>query len=161
LQAAGKGSLAAMHREQGPTASQRAVGVGPGRWGDLAQFWPVRMTRMDDEKAAVRKKLNRMVELGRWADELWKTLPLSEAIEAIEERIRGADSDDRYSLTLDLKKFLLGAWRETEAERIIDEMIACLPDDVRFPLSKASLYLYYTDEPEKAVDAINIALDRS
>jgi tetratricopeptide (TPR) repeat protein len=116
---------------------------------------------MDDEKAAVRKKLNRMVELGRWADELWKTLPLSEAIEAIEERIRGADSDDRYTLTLDLKNLLLGAGREPEAERIIDEMIACLPDDVRFPLSKASLYLYYTDEPEKAVDAINMALDRA
>jgi hypothetical protein len=72
---------------------------------------------MDDEKAAVRKKLNRMVELGRWADELWKTLPLSEAIEAIEERIRGADSDDRYTLTLDLKNLLLGAGREPEADR--------------------------------------------
>ena len=62
---------------------------------------------------------------------------------------------------MDLKNLLLGAGREPEAERIIDEMIACLPDDVRFPLSKASLYLYYTDEPEKALDAINMALDRA
>jgi hypothetical protein len=116
---------------------------------------------MDDEKAAVRKKLDRMVELSRWADELWNTLPLAEALEAIEDRIRDADSDDRYTLTLDLKNLLLGAGRESEAERIIDEMIACLPDDVRFPLSKASLYLYYTEEPEKALDAINMALDRA
>jgi len=116
---------------------------------------------MDDEKAALRKKLKRMVELGRWADELWKTLPLADAIEAIEERRRGADSDDRYTLTSDLTDFLLLAGREPEAERIIDEMIACLPDDVRFPLRKASLYLYYTDGPEKALDATDMALDRA
>ena len=116
---------------------------------------------MDDEKAALRKKLDRIVELGRWADELLKTHALPEAIEAIKERIRGADSDDRYTLTLELKSLLPLAGRKREAEQTIDEMIACLPDDVRFPISKASFYLYDTDEPEKALEAIDLALGRA
>jgi hypothetical protein len=116
---------------------------------------------MDDEKAARRKKLDRIVELRRWAHDLLKTRPLSEVIEAIEERFRDADSDDRYTLTLELKGLLALAGREQEAERIIDEMITCMPDDVRFPISKASLYLYYTNEPEKALEAIDMALGRA
>ena len=75
---------------------------------------------MDDERAALRKKLNRKVELGRWADELWNTLPLAEAIEAIEERIRGADSDDRYTLTLELSTCCF--WRDASLRPNVSSM---------------------------------------
>jgi hypothetical protein len=53
------------------------------------------------------------------------------------------------------------ARREPEAERIIDEMIARLPDDVRFPIAKASLHLDCTNDPEKALEAIEVALVRA
>jgi len=56
---------------------------------------------------------------------------------------------------------LSAAGRESEAERIVDEMIARLPDDVRFPIRKASLHLYCMDDPKKALEAIEVALTRA
>src|SRR5260370_12455012 len=109
---------------------------------------------MAGHKVTLRRRLRRIEVLGRWADELLRTLPLADAIRAIDGRRRGADGDDNYTLTLELKGFLLAAGREEEAEQIIDEMIARLPDDVRFPISRASLYLYDKKDPEKAVEAI-------
>jgi hypothetical protein len=116
---------------------------------------------MDDDRAVNRKKIDRMKQLYDWAHEQWKTLPLPEAIEAVDQRRRGANGDDRYTLTLELENLLLLAGRKAEAERTIDEMIAALPDDVRFPICKASLYLYDMDDPEKALDAIGAALHRA
>jgi hypothetical protein len=116
---------------------------------------------MDDDKIALRKKLDRIVELSRWADELWKTRSLDDAIEVIEERRRGADRDDHCTLTLELIDLLSVAGRETEAGRIIDEMIAHMPDDVHFPLKKASLHLYWMDDAEGALEAVNAALLRA
>jgi len=115
----------------------------------------------DDEKAEIRKKNDRITELGRWAMEQWRTLPMDNAIEIVDRRRRSEDGEDRYHLTLDLTHFLSLAGRQQEAERMIDEMIAVLPDDVRLPISKASLYFYSMDDPEKALDAIDIALSRA
>jgi hypothetical protein len=116
---------------------------------------------MDDDKRALHRQWDRIMELSRWADNLLLTLPLAEAISTLEERRCSADREDRYTLTLELKHFLLQAGRQREAERIIDEMITSLPDDVRFPISKASLYLYDKKEPEKALEAIDFALARA
>jgi hypothetical protein len=116
---------------------------------------------MDDDKAEIRRRLDRIKELSHWAMEQWRTLPTDDAIEVIDQRRRSGDSEDRYTLTLDLRHYLSLAGRQKEAERMIDEMIAELPDDVRFPISKASLYLYDIDDPEKALDAIDMALGRA
>jgi hypothetical protein len=116
---------------------------------------------MDDDKIALRKKFDIIVELSRWADDLWKTLPLANAIEAIDARRRETDGDDNYTLTLELIHLLSVAGREPEADRIIDEMIARMPDDVRFPLKKASLHLYWMDDAETALEAVNVALFRA
>jgi tetratricopeptide (TPR) repeat protein len=116
---------------------------------------------MDDDRAANRKKMDRMKELYDWAHEQWMTLPLADAIEAVNQRRCGANSDDRYTLTLELNHLLLLAGRKVEAERMIDEIVAALPDDVRFPITKASLYLYDMDDPEKALEAIDMALSRA
>jgi hypothetical protein len=116
---------------------------------------------MSDDKPEIRRKLDRITELGRWAMEQWRTLPMDDAIGVIDQRRRSGDRDDRYTLTLDLRHFLSLAGRQQEAERMIDEMIAALPDDVRFPISKASLYLYDMNDPEKALDAIDFALSRA
>jgi hypothetical protein len=115
----------------------------------------------DDDEIARRKKRERIRELSRWVRELLDTLPLNDVIAAIDERRRNADGDEYYTLTLELCSFLRVARREPEAERIIDEMIACLPDDVRFPIVKASLHLYFTDNSEKALEAIEVALVRA
>ncbi len=116
---------------------------------------------MDDDKVVSRKKWERAVELCRWASNLRRELPLDRVIEVLDTRRRGANDDDLYTLSLELKHFLSEAGREREADRIIDEMIARLPDDVRFPLSKASLYLYRMDDPKGALAAANVALARA
>lgn len=118
-------------------------------------------SKMDDDKVVLRKRLERDVELSRWAETLRASLPLADAIELIDERRRGADSDDQYMLTLELNQFLIAAGREPEADLIIDEMIASMPDDVRFPISKATLHLYFMNDPQEALDAINVALTRA
>ena len=87
---------------------------------------------MGKGKATSLKKRDRAVALGRWTEKLRKTLPLAEAIEAIEERRRRANSDDSYTLALEVVHLLIAAGRELEADRIVNEMIARLPDDVRF-----------------------------
>lgn len=116
---------------------------------------------MKKGKTASLKRRDRAVVLGRWAEKLRKTLPLAEAIEAIHERRRRANSDDAYTLSLELLHLLIAAGREREADRIVDEMITRLPDDVRFPISKATLRLYFMDSPQSALEAIDVALARA
>jgi len=118
-------------------------------------------TKLETDKIALRKRLERDVELSKWADELQRTLPLADAIEAIEARRRGADGDDYRTLTFELINLLKIDCRTTEADRIIDEMIALLPDDVRFPLSKTSLHLYWLNDQEMALKAVDAALVRA
>ena len=60
-----------------------------------------------------------------------------------------------------LVSFLLRAERDIEAVQIVDEMIEQLPDDVRFPIHKATLYLYFLEDPEKALPCIDVALRRA
>jgi tetratricopeptide (TPR) repeat protein len=121
----------------------------------------VKAAKMDDDKIALRKKLARIEELSRWTHELWKTLPLADAIAAIEQRRHEADDDDNRTLTLDLRHFLSLAGREDEADRILDEMMKRMPDDVLLALSKASLHFYDMDNPETALEAVNAALIRA
>ena len=44
------------------------------------------------DKETVRKQIDRIWELNQWVTELWETLPSDEAIQAVEERRRGAES---------------------------------------------------------------------
>jgi hypothetical protein len=103
----------------------------------------------------------RQAALVRWVLELQKTLPLVDAIEAVEARRRGADGEDYRTLTSELIELLSIDGRATEADRIVDEMTALLPDDVRFPLRKASLHLCFLDDAEAALKAVDVALSRA
>lgn len=116
---------------------------------------------MGKGEAASLKRRDRAVALGRWVENLRRTLSLAEAIETVEERRRRADRDDSYTLALEVVHLLIAARREPEADRIVDEMIARLPDDVRFPIGKATLRLYFMDSPESALEAIDMALVRA
>lgn len=57
--------------------------------------------------------------------------------------------------------FLLRAGRSSEAVQIVDEMIGQCPDDVLFPIQKASLYLSFLKDPEKALSCIDLALQQA
>jgi hypothetical protein len=116
---------------------------------------------MDDDEFDWARKRQRRAELVRWTMELLKTLPLPDVIKAVDERRRDADGDDYRALTMDLSFFLCAAGRESEAVPIIDEMIARLPDDVRFPIRKALLLLSSMNDPGKALEAIEVALVRA
>ena len=75
-------------------------------------------------------------------------LPLSDVIDIVSARMQTGDSEDHYDLALHLKHLLIEAGREREALPILDEMIERHPEDVRFPISKATFYLYFLDDPE-------------
>jgi tetratricopeptide (TPR) repeat protein len=75
--------------------------------------------------------------------------------------MRTGDREDQYDLALHLRHLLVEAGREREAPPILDEMIERYPDDVRFPISKATLYHYFLDDPEEALRCIDLALKRA
>jgi hypothetical protein len=116
---------------------------------------------MDDDKVALRKKLRRNMALYRWTKRLRATLPLADAISLVDARRREANNDDKRTLTLELHHLLIEAGRAPEADRIIDEMLWCLPDDVLLATAKATLHLYFLHDPEGALEAINVALARA
>jgi hypothetical protein len=111
--------------------------------------------------ATLRKQMDRIWELSRWTADLLRRLPLAEVIEAVDARRCEADDDDHNTLTSELVSLLSLAGRDDEANRVIDEMIMRLPDDVRFPIAKTNLYLYSKDDPAKALEAIDMALVRA
>lgn len=104
---------------------------------------------------------NRIVELENWATDLRKELSLDDVIKAVKKRIDAADDVDRYQLASILKELLIETGREQEALRLIDEMIQRLPDDVRFPIAKASLNFYFLNDLEEALASIDEALARA
>ncbi len=64
-------------------------------------------------------------------------------------------------MALTLRGLFIEAGRDREALPILDGMIGQYPDDVRFPISKASLYLYFLEDPEEALKSIDVALQRA
>jgi hypothetical protein len=57
--------------------------------------------------------------------------------------------------------FLTLARRDSEVIEVIDEMIERETDDVHFPIRKASHYLYFMDDLDKALNFIDFALRRA
>ena len=104
---------------------------------------------------------SRIVELEEWASDLRMKLPVDDVIEAVRNRMRAADGDETYHLTLILKGLLIEVGRDQEAARVLDEMIERLPNDVRFPIAKASLDFYFLHDPEGALASIDEALVRA
>lgn len=71
------------------------------------------------------------------------------------------DEEDHYVLALQLAQLLREAERFTEVVQVLDEMIERYPDDVRSAMSKATNYLYFLEDPEEALECINLALRRA
>ncbi len=102
-----------------------------------------------------------LIELYEWCHEVERKFPLSKAIAKVSARMRRSDSEDQYTLALELKHLLVRAERDDEALALMDEMIERYPDDVRVPISKATHYLYFEEDPEGALRWINLALERA
>lgn len=103
----------------------------------------------------------RIVELENWATDLRGKLSLDDVIEAVRKRIDTADDEDRYQLASILKGLLVETGRDQEALHVVEEMIKRFPDDVRFPIAKASLNFYFLGNPEQALVSIDKALARA
>ena len=97
----------------------------------------------------------------RWVDRLKAELSLNEVIDIVSARMRTANSEDHYHLAWSLDGLLREVGRDREALRVVNEMIDRYPDNVRSAISKASLYLYYLEDPDEALNSIDLALDRA
>ncbi len=102
-----------------------------------------------------------MKELDSWLDQLQAELPLDDVIEIVLAKMQSGDNEDQYYLALNLKWLFVEARREREALPVLDEMIERFPDDVRFPISKASLYFYYLEDAQEALRCIDLGLERA
>jgi len=121
---------------------------------------------MSDDPEAGRDEADCLRELDGWLAQLWlsqacKKIPIGEAINRVRSRLRSEGGEGRYQLALNLKWLLTEARRFDEALRLIDRVIKAIPDDVRFAISKANLYFARLDDPEKALEAIDLAVERA
>lgn len=112
------------------------------------------------------ERLDRRFEINEWVRALHKVVPTDTLIDVVRARRESSSGEERDDLTFELK--LLLAYpvpgqpaRYDEALQLIDSMIAEKPDDVRYPISKATLYLYSLDNPEEALKWIDLALERA
>jgi tetratricopeptide (TPR) repeat protein len=106
-------------------------------------------------------KIDRFVEISLWARDLEKGLPAEDAINRVRERLNEGVDGDRDGLIFELRQFLTTAGRYDEALQLIDGEIERRPDDVRYPISKATLCHYNLDDPERALVCIDFALERA
>ena len=90
-----------------------------------------------------------------WAERLRKEESLDHAIEAVQTRMRDSSSEDRRYLASSLVSLINRAERDSETVEVIDEMIERDRDDVRFPIMKASHYLYFMDDAKEALNFID------
>ncbi len=102
-----------------------------------------------------------MKELDSWLDQLRAELSLDDVIEIVLAKMQLGDCEDQYYLALNLKWLFVEARREREALPILDEMIERFPDDVRFLISKASLYFYSLEDTQEALRCIDLGLERA
>jgi hypothetical protein len=107
--------------------------------------------------------VDKITELVKWHKKLRDEHEPQDVIEAIEARRHTATAEEDYHLALMLKLELLlvAIDFQQRAEDVLDEMIAKLPDDVRFPIAKASLHLYHLNNPVRALECIEQALVRA
>lgn len=107
------------------------------------------------------KSFASLLQLESWLDRLRAELPLQDVIEIVTAKMQLGDIEDQYHLALNLKWLFVEAERDREALPVLDKMIERIPDDVRFAISKASLYFYSLDDPQEALRCIDMALERA
>jgi tetratricopeptide (TPR) repeat protein len=107
------------------------------------------------------KSRSSIYELYDWVEHLRRNLPIDAAIRTVSDSLEKVDGEDHHVLASQLAQLLREAERYTEAMQVLDEIMQRYPDDVRCAMSKAFLYLYFLEEPEEALECINLALQRA
>jgi tetratricopeptide (TPR) repeat protein len=135
-------------------------------FGDLSNWRRSEVRLFSADRGPLPDEMLRIREVDHWLGELRLTqlrneISAEEAIGRVQSELQEADGEDRLTLALNLNMLLTEAGRYDEALQLIDKMIAQIPDNVKFPIAKASLYFYRLNEPDKALEAIDFALKRA
>lgn len=101
------------------------------------------------------------LELHRWVRDLGSKIPEGEVIDRVQSRLRTASADDQLTLTYILGILLMNVGRFDEALPLLDRVIEQQPDHVRCVLAKAAVHVVHRDDPEKALELIDLALERA
>ena len=122
--------------------------------GNLAE-WRYSEVRLVIAEAGIR-------EFDHWIGRLRvalirKKISVGEAIDRLQARMPNEGAENQLALAFPLGSLLMEEERYEEALRLFDRMIPQAPDDVTFPIWKAICL----DDPKKALDAIEVALERA
>lgn len=117
-------------------------------------------TRMESGEMTTKRD-DFIVELNDWIWQLRRKHSLHRVIDIVAERVKQADGDHHRALAYELTGLLREAGRIAEAIEVLDLELNRAPDDVRSAISKANLYLTALDQPEQALEWIEVALDRA
>lgn len=107
------------------------------------------------------KRPDSLVELFDCIRQLRRKHSLHRVIDMVAERTEQAGGDEYRFLASQLAGLLQEAGRIPEAIQVLDREMTRDPDDVRPALSKANLYFSALDQPEQALEWIDVALDRA
>ena len=106
-------------------------------------------------------KHDRVLGLHRWAYQMRSRMPDEEAVARVRSRLQSASAEDQPTLAHILGVFLTNAERYDEALSWFDMVIKRDPDHVRSAIAKAMIYRGRHKDPEKALEAIEVALERA
>ncbi|MBR0814920.1 tetratricopeptide repeat protein [Bradyrhizobium diazoefficiens] len=107
------------------------------------------------------KRDDPLIELSEWVWQLRRERPLHRVIDIVGKRAQQADDDGYHFLAFELASLLREAGRIDEAIRTLDQVSDRFPDDVRAAMSKSSTYFWALDQPEQALEYIEVALERA
>ncbi len=99
--------------------------------------------------------------LADWVWQLRQSQSLHHVIDIVGVRARQADGDEYHFLALELARLLREAGRTDEAIQTLDHVSDRFPDDVRAAITKTSAYFWALDQAEKALECIDVALERA
>jgi hypothetical protein len=94
-----------------------------------------------------------------WLRQMERGVSPNDIIDEISTTLETANAEDRAELAHHRETFLVIAKREREALQFLDQMIEEHPDDVRLPMRKANINLYFVKDIEEALRCIDIALE--
>ena len=104
---------------------------------------------------------NPLLKLAEWVWQLRREQSRHRVIDIVSERAQQADGDDYRFLAFEFAHLLREAERIDEAIQTLDQVSDRYPDDVRAVMGKASIYFWRLDQPEQALECIDVALERA
>lgn len=107
------------------------------------------------------KPTDSLLELHNWIESLGSVASLDDVILLVFERFREASGEEHSFLGGELAFLMRRAGHNSDALVILDELLRVHPDDVHHAIGKSGVYLYALDRPEKALECVDLALERA